>query len=76
MKPTDIEKESLESHVEMCALRYGELETRLGVLEVKITKVADDVSESKNSLAKVIITSAGLIISSIIGAIVTILIKF
>ena len=38
MKPTDVEKKSLASHVEMCALRYGELESRLTNLEVKLEK--------------------------------------
>lgn len=76
MTTSDIEKENLASHVEMCAMRYAELDRRLVGLETKIGKVSDEVSESKNSLAKVIITSSGLIISSVIGAIVTILIKF
>jgi len=73
---TDIEKENLESHVEMCALRYADLDRRLSELAVKLSKIGDELTESKSSLAKVIITSTGLIISSVIGIVVTILIKF
>lgn len=76
MNPTDIEKENLASHVEMCALRYGELDRRLSSLEIKLTEVAKEVSDGKNSLAKVIITSTGLIITGILGSIVTIVLKF
>lgn len=76
MHPNDIEKNNLEAHVELCAIRYAGLEQRLGILETKLNKVYDEISQSKSSLAKTIITSTGLIISSVIGAIVTILIKF
>ena len=27
-KPTEIEKQNLEAHVELCAVRYGSLETK------------------------------------------------
>lgn len=76
MHPNDIEKTNLEAHVELCAIRYAGLDLRLNSLELKLTKLADEVMESKSSLAKTIITSTGLIISSILGAVVTILIKF
>lgn len=76
MHPNDIEKNNLEAHVELCAIRYAGLDSRLNSLETKLTKLADEVLDSKSSLAKTIITSTGLIISSILGAVVTILIKF
>lgn len=76
MHPNEIEKTNLEAHVELCAIRYAGLDLRLNSLELKLTKLADEVMESKSSLAKTIITSTGLIISSILGAVVTLLIKF
>lgn len=76
MKPTDIEKTNLESHVEMCAIRYAELDNRLLTLEQKMSIVTKEIVEGKNSLSKVIISSTAMIISSVVGIIVTILVKF
>jgi hypothetical protein len=33
MEPSDIEKKSLEAHVELCAERYNHLELKLETLE-------------------------------------------
>lgn len=41
---TDIEKKSLEAHVELCAERYRFLETKLDSLEEKMIQVANSVS--------------------------------
>ena len=41
--PTEIEKKSLEAHVELCAERYR-------ALELKISNVGADVAELKNSI--------------------------
>lgn len=43
--PTDIEKKSLEAHVELCAERYRFLEEKLETLEDKISKLTGTVSE-------------------------------
>lgn len=32
-KPGDIERENLEAHVEICAIRYDNLDARLGRIE-------------------------------------------
>jgi len=37
VEATDIEKKSLEAHVELCAERYNALEDRLSTLDGKIT---------------------------------------
>ena len=47
---TDIEKKSLEAHVELCAERYKFLETKLESVENKITTVADSVSKVKETI--------------------------
>jgi hypothetical protein len=46
VEPTDIEKKSLEAHVELCAQRYN-------ALEKCIKDVKDDVSEMKNVIAEI-----------------------
>ena len=45
---TDIEKKSLEAHVELCAERYRFLEEKLEVVESKITEVTSAVSDIRD----------------------------
>jgi chromosome segregation ATPase len=47
---TDIEKKSLEAHVELCAERYRLLETKLETLDEKIESVADAIKSIKDSV--------------------------
>jgi hypothetical protein len=49
--PTDIEKESLEAHVELCAIRYNNLETKIDNLEHRLDKLELHMVDIKNSLA-------------------------
>ena len=44
-KPSEIEKKSLEAHVELCAERYSSLDTRLDNMNEKIGKVEAVVHE-------------------------------
>jgi len=74
--PSDIERESLDAHVSICALRYAQLDTRLTTLEEKVDKLADAITESKSSMSKVIIGAAATIVASLLGVVVTILMKF
>lgn len=48
--PTQIEKESLEAHVELCAIRYNNLETKLSNLEQRMDKLEIHLVDIKNSL--------------------------
>jgi uncharacterized coiled-coil protein SlyX len=45
VEPTNIEKKSLEAHVELCAERYNALETRLDHVDSKITGLSDVIRE-------------------------------
>ena len=74
--PTDIEKESLEAHVELCAMRYGQLETRLGNIETKVGKLAEKIEESQSGMSKVIIGATGTIVASLLSVVIVILMKF
>jgi hypothetical protein len=49
---TEIEKKSLEAHVELCAQRYKLLEEKLETMEEKIISVADTVTTVKNCIEK------------------------
>ena len=72
--PTDIEKESLEAHVELCAVRYGQLEDRLTSVEKKLGTLQEVIEKSHLSTIKVLIGTAGTVIVgllSMLGVIIT-----
>lgn len=48
--PTDIEKENLEAHVEICAVRYSNLESKLNTLEHRMDKLEVHLLGIKQSL--------------------------
>lgn len=77
-KPTEIEKESLEAHVELCAVRYNNLEQKLDNLEQRIDKLELHLIGIKDSIdAKLftsgdktvgyLITILGVLLSAILG---------
>ena len=49
--PTDIEKKSLEAHVELCAERYRYLNEKLEILDTNLTSVKSDVGKVKEMVA-------------------------
>jgi hypothetical protein len=51
MASTDIEKKSLEAHVELCAERYDSLETKLDNLEGRMDQVETHLLDIKTTLA-------------------------
>lgn len=51
-EPSDIEKKSLEAHVELCAERYRSLDERLDGLADKISKVETCTEDIKTMMAK------------------------
>jgi predicted nuclease with TOPRIM domain len=80
MAGTDIEKKSLEAHVELCAERYNSLETKLNNLEVRMDKLESHLLDIKESLTeksdgpyKTIITIGTSILGVMIAGIITLL---
>lgn len=51
---TDIEKKSLEAHVELCAERYRFLEEKLETLDAMLGSVKADVVSVKDMMQKVV----------------------
>ena len=74
-QPTELEKTSLEAHVDLCALRYGQLDQRLSALEEKVDTIHDEIVSGQKSLSKVIIGTAGTVIAGIISVVLAILMK-
>jgi len=52
VEPTDIEKKSLEAHVELCAERYNALEDKMTAMSVNIAHLCEMVAEVKASVSK------------------------
>ncbi len=73
--PTDIEKENLEAHVELCAERYRQLETRLTVIESKVATLQDTIEKSHLSTIKVLVGTAGTVIVGILSTLAVIITK-
>jgi predicted nucleic acid-binding Zn-ribbon protein len=49
---TDIEKKSLEAHVELCAERYTALEARLDHVDARISTLSDIIREVHDMMQK------------------------
>jgi hypothetical protein len=72
---TSLEKESLEAHVDLCALRYENLDRRLTNVETKLDSISDDMKAGQSSLSKVIIGAAGTIVAGLLSTIVVVLMQ-
>tara|TARA_B100000497_G_C7243820_1_gene176478 strand:+ start:126 stop:365 length:240 start_codon:yes stop_codon:yes gene_type:complete len=70
---TNLEKENLEAHVDLCQERYEKMELRLSRVEEKLTVVHDSITEGQQSMTKVIIGAAGTIVAGLLSTIVVIL---
>jgi len=50
MQTSDIEKENLESHVEICALRYKGLEERIEKVELHLSEISTMLRDLKTDI--------------------------
>jgi len=67
---TDLEKENLEAHVDLCQQRYENLESRLTKIETKVDSIHKDVVEGQKSMTKVLIGAAGTIVAGLLSTII------
>ena len=72
---TDLERTSLEAHVDLCALRYAQLDGRLSTLESKVDNIHKDITEGQKSMTKVLIGTAGTIIAGLLSTVLVILLN-
>lgn len=70
-----LEKESLEAHVDLCALRYQNLDRRLTTIETKVADIHKDIVDGQKSITKVMIGTAGTIVASLLSIVVVLLMK-
>lgn len=76
MSTTQLERESLEAHVDLCALRYEQLNARLTSLESTVDEIKRDIVKGQKDLKSVIIGTTGTIIAALLTLIVTLVYKF
>jgi hypothetical protein len=70
---TSLERTSLEAHVDLCALRYQQLDNRLTNLEKKVDDIHEDIVSGQKSLTKVIVGTAGTVIAGVLSVVVAVL---
>jgi hypothetical protein len=70
---TDLERTSLEAHVDLCAIRYDSLDKRLSKVEEKLEELADTMKNSNTALIKVVVGAAGSVIASLLSVIIVVL---
>lgn len=75
LSPSDIEKENLEAHVELCAQRYAGIEMRLNKIEDKVNDLQKLIESSHASMTKVLIGTAGTVITGVLSVLIVILTK-
>jgi len=80
---TNIEKQSLEAHVELCAERYEKLESKIDNVEKKVEKLEEHVIAIREALAgsgdkqsKQLIAIGTAIVTVLITGIITILVSY
>ena len=69
IEATDIEKKSLEAHVELCAERYNALEDKLATMSENIAHLCTMVAEVKSSVSKLTEKNTDRLISWGVGII-------
>jgi hypothetical protein len=75
LSTTALEKQSLEAHVDLCALRYESLDLRLTAIERKVENIHTDIVEGQKSITKVLIGTAGTIVASLLSIVIVLLMK-
>lgn len=73
---TDLEKTSLEAHVDLCALRYANLDNRLSTVEGTLKEIHQDIKLGQTSVTKVLVGTAGTVVAGLLSTVVVILMKF
>lgn len=75
-RATELEKENLEAHVDLCAQRYEVLEGRLTKIEEKVEHIHSDIQNGNKAMMKVLIGTAGTIVAGLLSTVVVLLISF
>ena len=75
MSTTDLEKQNLEAHVDLCSERYKGLHDRLSAIELRLGKMYEEMTAGHKSQTKTIIATAGTVVAGLLSTVVVILMK-
>ena len=75
MSTTELEKQNLEAHVDLCAERYKGLHDRLSAIEIRLGKMNEEMTNGHKSQTKTIIATAGTVVAGLLSTVVVILMK-
>ena len=75
MSTTELEKQNLEAHVDLCSERYKGLHDRLSAIEIRLAKMNEDQQVSHKRSQKTIIATAGTVVAGLLSTVVVILMK-
>ena len=75
MSTTDLEKQNLEAHVDLCSERYKGLHDRLSAIEVRLGKMNEDMLVGQKSSRTTIIATAGTVIAGLLSTMVVLLMR-
>ena len=63
MSTTELEKQNLEAHVDLCSERYKGLHDRLSAIEVRLGRMNEEMTAGHKSQTKTIIATAGTVVA-------------
>lgn len=75
MSTTELEKQNLEAHVDLCAERYKGLHDRLTAIEQSLLRITNDITQGQKSTSKTLIATAGTVVAGLLSTIVVILLN-
>ena len=75
MSTTELEKQNLEVHVDLCSERYKGLHDRLSAIEVRLGRMNEEMTAGHKSQTKTIIATAGTVVAGLLSTVVVILMK-
>ena len=72
---SELERENLEAHVDLCAERYEHLQERLNRIENNIARLCEDFTAFKISYSRMMIGTAGTVIAAVLTTITVLLLR-
>jgi L-rhamnose isomerase len=72
---SELERENLEAHVDLCAERYEHLQERLNRIENNIARLCEEFTAFKISYSRMMIGTAGTVIAAVLTTITVVLLR-
>ena len=72
-RATDLERENLEAHVDLCQERYEQLDGRLTKIEEKVEHIHHDITHGNKTMIKVMFGATATIITGVLSTIIIVI---